>query len=56
MNKNPISNEERQRLRAEHRARVTRCTADLRKLYSDKDKAARIQNESSGLEEEYFNE
>ena len=54
MNKNPISETERKVLRAEHRARVARCTADLRKLYSDKDKAARIQNESSGLEEEYY--
>ena len=53
MNKNPISNEERQQLRAEHRARVARCTEDLQVRYAAQ-KIVDLARQQA--EEEYFNE
>ncbi len=52
MNKNPISEEERSQLRAEHRVRVARCTEDLQERYAAQ-KAAAFNRQ---IEEEYFNE
>jgi len=54
MNKNPISNEERSQLRAEHRARVARCTEDLQVRYAAQ--KTRLAHRERQLEEEYFNE
>ncbi len=51
MNKNPISEEERKVLRAEHRERVRRCTVDLQALYAEWKETALARQE-----EEYFNE
>lgn len=55
MNKNPITEETRTRLKAEHRERVRRCTVDVQKMYADRAaEAARVQKELD--EEEWANE
>ena len=52
MNKRPISQTEREFLRAQHRDRVARCTEDLQKRYAAQ-KTAAVNRQ---IEEEYFDE
>ena len=55
MNKNPISETEREVLRAQLRKRVERCTEDLHKLYTERELRT-LEKLLKAQEEEYFNE